>query len=472
MTRLSSKPDIAPGETPSPTPPQSSSPDDRQARGLRPAAIGFGLGALAAAIALQLLPARSSRPAAPSTVAPEQVAPSVAVTATAAVETTVARRLDATGSVAARELLPVATQASGLQIREVLVEEGDLVKAGQLLARLDGTQLQAELTRAEADAAEQAARLAELRAGARAEEVARAREEVNSAAADVRRAESNVALARQRAESNRTLADEGAVTRDRLNELLDSLKSEEAELESAEAQLREDRQSLQELLAGTRPEVLRQAEAQLESARAEVRIARARLADTRITAPAAGRILERQARIGDVVSSADTLFTLIEGDRLELRLQVPETQLAAVRPGQTILATASSNPAQTLEATVREIQPAIDESSRLATVEVDLPPNPDLRPGMFLRARVTTSLLPGVALPSQAVLPQPDGSGIVYRIQADDTVTPVAVELGELLPQGQIEILAGIASGDRVAVEGVAYLKPGDRVAIVSDVRP
>lgn len=475
MTRLSPKPDPDAGERldgSRDSQPQSVGAD-RQ-RSLRPAAIGFGLGALATAIALQLLSARapdtteSAGTATPTgAIAAGQTAPSISVTAAVAEETVVARRLDATGSVAARELLPIGTQATGLQIREVLAAEGELVRAGQVLARLDDTFLQAELAGAQADVAEAEARLEELQTGARAEEIARATEAVNRAAADIRRAESNVALARQRAESNRLLATEGAIARDRLAELLDSLQSEEAELESARAQLREDEQFLQELRAGTRPEALRQAEARLARARAQERSASAQLQTTRVLAPAAGRILERQARIGDVVANTDTLFTLIEDDRLELRLRVPETQLGNVRPGQTIVATASIAPSQTFQGTIREIQPEIDEDSRLATVEVDLPADARLRPGMFLRAQITTSTLAGVALPSKAVLPQPNGSGIVYRLQADGTVAPVTIELGELLPDGQIEVLAGLEPGERVAVEGVAYLKPGDRVTVV-----
>jgi len=436
---------------------------------LRSLAIGFGLGILVAGAATQFprSPQATEAPADGSAAVAADGLPSVSITAAAAEEAIVARRLEATGSVNARELLPIASQATGLQIREVRVDEGDWVRRGQLLARLDDTRLQAERARAQAAVAEAAARLDELRAGARAEEVARAEEAVNSSAAAVRQAESRLALARGRVETNRSLAAEGAITADRLNELVDALKSEESELEQARADLREDQQSLQELRAGTRPETIRQAEAQLASARADERVVDAQLQDTRILAPTDGRILERQARVGDVVSNSDTLFSLTEGDRLELRLQLPETQLFKIQPGQAVTAIASGFP-EPFEGTIREIQPAVDEESRQATVKVDLPSNDRLRPGMFLRAQIVVSNFSSVVLPSKAVLPQSDGSGLVYRLQADNTVTPQRVELGELLSGDRIEILSGLAPEDRVAVEGTAYLKPGDRVEVTT----
>lgn len=467
MTRLAPKPDSTSQEVAdaAATPVVAKSPTRWPLRSL---AIGFGLGILVAVVAARVSrsPEAADAPADAPAVAADRL-PSVSITATTAEAALVARRLEATGSASARELLPIAAQATGLQIRAILVDEGELVERGQVLARLDDTRLQAERARAQAEVAEATARLDELRAGARAEEIARAEEAVNSAAAAVRQAESNLTLARGRVESNRFLASEGAIAADRLNELVDALKSEESELQQAQADLREDEQTLQELRAGTRPEAIRQAEAQLARARAEARVVEAQLQDTRILAPTAGRILERQARVGDVVSSGDTLFSLVEDDLLELRLRLPETQLAQIQPGQTVTATTSNLP-EPLEGTVREIQPAIDETSRQAIVKVDLPPSDRLRPGMFLQAQVIVSRFSSVALPSQAVLPQPDGSGLVYRLQADDTVTPQRVELGELLSGDRIEILAGLAPGDRVAVEGAAYLKPGDRVEVAA----
>lgn len=467
MTRLVPKPDSTSQETVSPT----LAPDRSTARRpWRSLVIGFGLGAIVAVVAGQALSERSPQTTEAASPADETAAassdlPSVSITATAAEEAVVARRLEATGSASAQELLPIASQAAGLRIREIFVDEGDIVTKGQVLARLDDTRLRAEKASAQADIAEAEARLAELRAGARAEEIARATEAANSSQAAVQRAESNLALAQGRVESNRFLAAEGAIAADRLNELVDALKSEESELEQARADLREDEQFLQELRAGTRPEAIRQAEAQLARARAEARVVEAQLQDTRILAPASGRILERQARVGDVVSSGDELFSLIEGDRLELQLRLPETQLGLIRLGQTVMATASGQ-TEPIQGTIREIQPAIDETSRQAVVKVDLPSSNSLRPGMFLQAQVIVSTLSGVVLPSRAVLPQSDGNGIVYRLQSDGTVAPQRVELGELLAGNRIEILAGLAPGDRVAVEGAAYLKPGDRAEV------
>ena len=128
-----------------------------------------------------------------------------------------------------------------------------------------------------------------------------------------------------------------------------------------------------------------------------------------------------------------------------------------------------------------EIDPLIDPASRVATVKVSLPESSLLQPGMFLRGAIITAARQGLSLPSEAVLPQPDGRMIVYRLNSlnaasDDrndatennaTVTAQLVQTGELLPNAQVEIKQGLKLGDRVVIKGAAYLGEGDRVEVV-----
>lgn len=430
--------------------------------------LGIGIGVLLALGANRLVSSQQSdAPTAAPPVATSS-APSQSVTVAQVASESVSRSLDATGSVAAFEMSPVMSQATGLQIQQVLVEQGQVVTAGQLLARLDDSVLQAQLNQAQASVAQAEARLAELRAGSRSEEIARAKEAVTSAESAVTAAESDLELARTRVDRNKILQSEGAIARDRLDEVYNQERSTRSQLEQAQAQLREAKQQLAQLEAGPRREVITQAEAQLAQAQAQVQSTMAQLNNTRVVAPVSGKIAERDARVGDVTSSSQTLFKIIENGRLELVAKVPETQLPQIRPGQSVIITSNADSSLKLSGKVREIDPMVDEASRQAKVKIDLPASASLKPGMFLRASITTSASQGLTLPAKAILPQSDGSAIAYILQPDNTVKAQPVEVGEVLGDNRVEIKSGLSGSDRVVVKGAAYLKDGDKVNVVN----
>ncbi|MEW6491563.1 MAG: efflux RND transporter periplasmic adaptor subunit [Cyanobacteriota bacterium] len=483
---------------------------DRKSRnwlsGGRGVLIGVGIGVVLAVGGTRLM---GSRPTTTPAQAPSPIASSPPVSAqsvtVATVETSsVNRTLEATGSVAAYEMIPVSSQATGLQIKEILVDRGDFVKAGQLMARLDDSVLQAQLTQAKASAAQAEARLAELRTGTRKEEIAQAEarleqtkarlkeaqasipRQIEQAQAQVASAQARLNLAENRYKSYDSLVNQGAVTKDRFNEALSDYRSAQASLSEAQQRLEQARntnnpeidqlkaavkeaeQQLEQLRAGSRQEVITQAEAQLAQAKGQVQSVTAQLANTKIMAPASGKVAERNARVGDVTSPSQPLFQIIDKGRLQLLLKVPETQLPQIRPGQKVKITSDTDRKLNLTGTVREIDPLVNES-RMATVKVDLSAADALKPGMFLQAAITTSSASGLTLPAKAMLPQADGSSIVYQLQKDDTVKAQPVQVGEILSGEQVEIKSGLSAGDRIVVKGAPYLKDGDKVEVVKE---
>ena len=376
----------------------------------------------------------------------------------------VSRSLNASGTVEAYELIPVMSQATGLQIQEILVDEGDYVKQGQVLAKLNSEALEAEYLQAQGTLAQAEARLAEIEAGTRDEEIARAQERVNSLVADVARAESDLELVTKRVNRNQTLEAEGAISRDLLDEIYNEERINRANLQQAQAKLAEGKQELAQLEAGERPEVILAAKAELLQAQGRLQLISSQLEDATVTAPASGIIAERNATLGELTSNSDNLFTLIENGRLELRLEVPETSIAQIQPRQKVQIINQYND-QPLVGTVREIEPIIDPESRQATVNIDLPSQVNLKPGMFLRARINTATTQGKAVSVKALLPQADGNAIAFVLQDDNTVRAQSVVLGEILADEKVEVINGLETGDRIVVKGSAYLKDGDLVS-------
>ncbi len=446
--------------------------------------MGMGLGAIVTLLATYLLSPQKGNVIPPigGSVANQ---PSQSITVARVESAAIPRTLDATGTVAALELIPVMSSATGLQIEQVLVKENNYVRSGQTLAILDDAVLQAKLEEAQALVRAQEARLAELKAGSRKEEIAQVQEEVKVAQQGVVQAQKALELIQKRVKRNQILEKEGALARDRLDEILNQEQISLSSLEQAKAKLQEARQKLAQVQTGNRPETIAQAEATLAQAKAQLQLVLAQLDDTRITAPVAGSIAQKNASVGDVVagsmgnnssagnsvgnvSSSNAMFTIIKDGRLELRLQVPATDLARVNTGQMVKVTSDIDSKFVLTGRVRTIDPIVSEQSRQAIVKVNLPNSSTLKLGMFLKGAITTSSAVALSIPTKALIPQTDGSALVYVLKSDRTVKAVRVEIGETVAGERVEVKSGLQVDDKVAIKGAPYLKDGDRVSVVS----
>lgn len=430
--------------------------------------IGVGLGILLTLGATRLFSpsTAANKGEAEITNASESIAPAQAVTITEVKTTDIDSNLNASGTVTAYERTPVMSQAAGLQITEVLAERGDFVNRGQVLAKLNNQALIAEKIEAEGAVAQAKARLDEVQEGSRAEEIAQAEARVANAESAIVQAQSDLQLAKKRVAGNRTLQAEGAITRDRLDELLNQEEVAQSDLAGAKANLNEANQALAQLKAGSRPQTIAQAKAEQTQAQGRLQRIEAQLADTIIVAPSSGIIASRDAKVGQITATSDTLFSLIQNGRLELRLRVPETLIGKIKPGQAVQITSNADRSLALTGKVREIDPLIDDSSRQAMVKVDLPGGTNLKPGMFLKAAINTNTSQGQAVPIEALLPQSGNKAIAFVLQNDNTVQGTTVEMGEILSGQKVEVIKGLQPGDRIVLKGAAYLKDGDRVTI------
>jgi len=463
--------------------------------GIGKIAIGLGIG-----LAIGIFAGRMGRtppPASPQSSAAQPAAittaPSQTVTS-APVETgTIARTISATGTVAAYDLLPLLPQANGLQIERVLVDEGDVVVAGQVMAVLDDDVLQAQqsqaiaalesakatllerqaaVTQAEASVAQALSALAEEEAEKEQEIASLAQARVDRAQADrelarYEKLETDGAISLQELEIRRTTASSAAeavrVARAKISSAQAKIQSAQANVGSAKARLRSAKAAVSS------------AEANVRSAQASVQQLRTQLAQTEVRAPSGGIVAERIARRGDVTNGSQKLFSIIADNALELQVQIPETQLSRVQVGVPVEITSDADTRLSLPSgIVRSIAPLVDATTRQATLKIDLPSDPLLRPGMFLRAAITSQTVEGLTVPYEAVQWQADGGAIVYLLDGDNVARARPVEVGNSIGgagQGsRIEIKQGLQEGDRAIVAGAGFVKDGDRVKVVSEV--
>lgn len=471
--------------------------------------VGIVLGIVLSIVGTNLLGSRQAQSPAPAPSATQSQAPATSVTVveveTSSINRTLQKKI---GTVEAFERIEVGAQETGLKIEQVLVDEGDFVKKGQLMAILDRSLLEAQLAESKAAVDEAEARLAELQAGTRPEEINQAQarldqskarlkqtqaskpRKIDEAAAQVNDAQSRLELAKSRYDMYQSLANAGAVSQDQFNQTASEYRSAQANLSAAqqrlseakntnnpeEAQLaasvREAEQQLKQLRAGSRQEVIDQAKARLASAKGQVQSVVARLKNTRILAPVSGKIATRNARVGDVSSGSQKLFIITEQGRLELLLKVQDIELPQISAGQSVKLTSDSDGSLVLYGKVREIDPVVDQESRIAIVKVSLPSSESLKLGMFLQGEITTSSAPGLTVPSNKVLKDAnsqDKTAVVFILQENNTVKAQQVEYGKILSDERIEIKSGLSPGDRIVVKSAAYLKDGDRVEVAED---
>jgi len=272
----------------------------------------------------------------------------------------------------------LAPQVSG-RILEITADEGDVVAAGDTLVRMDPQDYRLRADEAGAGLALEQARLDLALAGARSEDIKRAREQVRQAEAAERAAASDLARVRE-------VFEKGSAT----GKQMDDAK---AHFDEAKAGLEAARQSLEKLLRGTRQEEIRMAQAGVDLARARLAQADKALADCTVAAPLAGIVTTKIREAGETVSTGAPILTITRMEEAWLSVYIPETRLSKVKLGQRAFVAADGDPKRyegtvtyvspEAEFTPRNVQTPEERAKLVYRVKITLP-NPDgvFKPGM------------------------------------------------------------------------------------------
>lgn len=210
--------------------------------------------------------------------------------------------------------------------------------------------------------------------------------------------------------------------------------------------------------------LLDQQRATLSQAKASEDGILAQISDRMIRAPFAGYLSLRNISAGAIVTSGTPLVTVSDISKIKLDFTVPETQLAALRPGLPIRAFASAFPDQPITGQISVIDPVIDPQSRAVMVRAILPnPGARIKPGMLLTVHIETAQRTALALPEIAVLSEGD-TQYVFTIDEKKQAKRTNVKTG-LRDNGVIEV-SGLPSGTRVISEGAVKVSNGRPVRL------
>jgi HlyD family secretion protein len=335
----------------------------------------------------------------------------------------VTEQIAVVGTLAAREEIQVHPSAQGREIKQMLVEVGQRVEAGQPLVLLDAADTLLALDKNAVNM--QRAKVA----------IAAEKSKVDIALVSEREAS-------KRLERSRSLQPKGAVSNQVLEEHQNAHDRAVAELALA-------RQSL----------ALAEADAQIiTSERREIELTLERCT---LRAPLAGIILDRSARIGAVTSSAgEPLFVIARDGAIEFVAEVTDANFVRLKEGMTARITVPGLDAP-VPGTVRLSAARLDPKTRSGSVRIDLDGDDGLVPGAFARGAVDTARRSNVLLPGTAVK-SAGGVSSVYVVR-NDLVSVRNVAVGARR-DNLVEIVEGVSDGEMVVVKAGGFLKDRDRV--------
>lgn len=387
------------------------------------------VGAATAQAATPPAPVSGPPASAEATDAPADAAEPVVAFATVvdAAITEVLAQVPASGTLVAREEVLVYPKVSGFDIKEILVEAGDSVRAGQVLARLGAETLTAQLAQA---------------------------------AAEFQRAEAGVSQARSQIASTEAALNQATAALDRATRLQQSGNTTQAALDqavSAEAAARAAANSARDGLAV--------AQAQLAQASAARDIARLNLARAEIVAPVAGIVSARSAQLGALAGAdPEPLFRLVAQGEIDLAAEVIETALSEIQVGDPAVATVAG--AGEVRGTVRLIPAQVDPLTRLGVLRIALEDGDRLTPGQFANALITTERRDAVTVPATAVTSEGQRSHVL--VVRDGRVERREVQAG-LIWKGRREIRDGLDAGETVVARASAFFRHGDPINAVRE---
>ena len=319
----------------------------------------------------------------------EKKAPAVPVEVARVTKQVISASYSGTASLEAPAEAQVVAKASGV-VLQVLVEEGDQVKAGQVLARIDPD---------------------------------RARLEMERSRATVRKLENNFRRAQE------------------------LLASKLVSAESVE-QIRFD----------------------LESAKASYDLAQLELSHTNIVAPISGVVAQRMVKVGNLVALNAPAFRVVDISQLEGVLNVPERELATLRPGMPLRMVVDAVPGQVFEGKVDRISPVVDSGSGTFRVVCAFEGGGTLRPGMFGRIEIVYDQRKDALTMPRVALLDDEGEPAVFQVK-DGKAVRTPVQLGYV--NGELaEIRSGLKEGDSVVTAGKVAIRDGSEVEVINPAVP
>ncbi|HNW36693.1 MAG TPA: efflux RND transporter periplasmic adaptor subunit [Candidatus Ozemobacteraceae bacterium] len=328
---------------------------------------------------------------------------------------------EAVGNIQSKIVTTLSSKVVG-NILEVLKREGDAVKAGEVVVKIDARDVASDLVGARAGLSEAAAMKTEIDRG------------LQAAVAQKQQAESGLKLAESSYQRIRELYDKKSVSRQEFDQA-------EAAFTTAQAQARGAQAQIDALEAKKSTVNARMSQAQAGISKVEtIRT----LAE--VTSPFSGRVTARRIEPGMLAAPGVPLLTIEDSSQLRLEAMVPERFIASITEGQRVEVVIDALEGRTFSGSVAEILPSAEVMSHTFLVKIALAAQPGLRSGMYARGAFVIGSESVLLVPPSAIETRGQLEGI--WVERDGKPVYRLVRTGRTMPGG-VEIVAGLRPGDR-----------------------
>ncbi len=369
--------------------------------------------------------------------------------------------LSATGYIIAAHKIEVASKVVG-RVQTINVDKGDRVTAGQVLVRLEDDEYRAQVIQQQGMIANLEAKLQELQAGSRPEEVEKARADVSQAKADLEN--TNVTLDR-----TKQLVSGGVLSKQ-------SLDDAQAKYDSNAAKVASLQRTLDLSVLGPRKEELAQVRGQITQARGALAYAQTQLDNTIIKAPVTGTILDRNVEKGEFVTNGFVgdkgakgyLVTMADLSYLQVELDISQNDFPKLGPAQKGSVTTDAYPDRKYQGFIEQVSPEADRAKATVQVKVRiLKPDSYLRPDMNATVAFYSDTKPNSTDSGKRAVVIPEGAvqnGNVF-VALNGHAHRRAVTISGTSSKGVL-VDSGLVGGEDLIVSSPSALKDGERVEV------
>ena len=389
----------------------------------------------------------------------------IAVTTGKAVSREIPAYIQSTGSFVAQETSDIAPKTAG-KVVNVSANVGQFITQGSVIAQIDDKDAKQQLAQAQANVAqtESAVRQAQARLGLAPNgtfsavtipEVRAANANYEQALAQLRQAEANEKRYRDLVETG----DTPMITYETFRTTRDTAR---AQVNAAKQQL-----DAASNLAKQNNEAIKSAQAAVTAAQTGVATARQAVTDTIIRAPFSGYISNRPVAVGEYVSSASIVATILRTNPIKIQMQVAEADVPYITVGRGVSAQVDAYKDRSFGGAVTAVNPAIDPTTRSAIIEAQIENNDNaLRPGMFATARITRQGgSTAIFVPKTAVFNDESTQSKRVFVVLEGVVKLRVVQLGTE-EADSYQIISGVNADEIVATSNLDKLFEGAKVSV------
>lgn len=339
-------------------------------------------------------------------------------------------------------------------VRQFMVNRGDHVKEGQLVAVLENRDLVEAANESRGTVEQAESNLRSTQGAAVPDAVVKAQTDVEAA----RQARDN---ANKVLQSREDLFKQGALAQ----RLVDESRVAFAQ---ADAQYRAAQEHLNTLQSVGKQEQIKGAAAQVQSAQAHLASQETQIAYSRVTSPISGVIADRPLNVGEMANPGSPLMSIVDIARVVARVDVPQSEASAVKIGQAATLTQPGS-TDAVEGKVTVVSPAADQNTTTVQIWIQADnPGERLKPGTAIHADIATEVVKAATVvPATAILPGEEGGTAVLTVSPDSVAHKRTVTLG-IRQGGQVQILSGVNPGEEVVVSGGLGVDDKAKVKIVT----